>query len=393
MSVQPHSESTDTCSFLDRREVSRWLMLVFIMLTGQFIAAAEWLTMDLPRGIRLLFTAVLGGDSSRYLDGPIGDETFPYASYIAITQLITATGATPLGVVMFQMLVSVVAGRCLLALGTQFYTPFSGWFAASWFLLYFQIAQWTRYILTESLFFSISIIIMWLVLHQYRRYWMKWMLLLPLLLLMTFMRPNGLMLVGSLATFLLLKKFGTALSLIAISVLWPVIIGIQRTVPLFTSHNDSQIFDRFVGGEVFWNQTEFQRSMPAPAEPILSLGDFTLYLLNHPFDSLTLVLSRIGWELIQVRAWNADYYNLVLIASMFVFYALATLGWYKKRGTSLNLFVWSVTVPSVVLIGFTWAIYEARFAWWFLVTWIPWVGIGADLVRQKLIERNRVRQN
>jgi len=366
-----------------RVEISRWLILLALMLLGQVIVAAEWSSMDLIRGVRLLMSPQLGGDSGRYLEGEIEVGTFPYASYIAITQFIRGTGATTVGVVFLQMLVSVGAARCLLALGEQFGSRFSGWFAAAWYLLFFQIAQWTRYILTESLFFSLTIIIMWLVLHHVLKNPRAWLLAIPLLILVAFTRPNGILLAGSVATFFLFHRIRTRLAYLTVAGLWLVLIGLQQTAPWFRSHGDAQLFDRFMQGEVFWNQTDFQRSMPAPSQPIRSVGDFGLYLLSNPLDSMLLVASRVGWELIQVRTWYADYYNILLVVSMSVFYALATLGWYQMRGSLLNLYVWSVTVPAVALIGVSWAIYEGRFAWWFLVTWLPWVGIGANFLRLK----------
>jgi len=65
---------------------------------------------------------------------------------------------------------------------------------------------------------------------------------------------------------------------------------------------------------------------------------------------------------------------------MIIFYVAAMVGWAKVRHSNLNLFVWCLTIPSIVLIGATWAIYEGRFAWWFLVAWMPWVGIGLKTI-------------
>ena len=367
-----------------RAEVGRWLILAALMLVGQVVAAAEWSTMDLLRGVTELTTPVLGGDSGRYLDGPIGEGTVPYASYIVLTQAITGPGATATGVVALQMLTAVIAARCLLDLGEQAASRFSGWFAAGWFLLFFQIAQWTRYILTESLFFSFTLILMWLMLRQALPAALRWGLVASLLIVITFMRPNGVIMIGAVGTFLLVDRFRSKIVPLAIGALWILLVLVQRTIPWFRSHNDDQLFERFVRGEVFWNQVEFQRTMPLASERLESIGDFAVYVLGNPVDSFLLVSSRVGWELIQVRAWYADYYNVVLIISMVAFYALAAFGWYHLKGSSLNRFVWSVTVPYMLLIGFTWAIYEGRFAWWFLITWLPWVGIGADILRRKL---------
>ena len=367
-----------------RAEVGRWLILATLLLVGQVVAGAEWPSLDLLVGVRELTTPVLGGDSGRYLYGPIQEGTVPYASYIVLTQAITGVGATPTGVVALQMLTAVIAARCLLDLGEQAASRLSGWFAAGWFLLFFQIAQWTRHILTESLFFSVTLILMWLMLRHGLPAALRWGLVASLLIVITFLRPNGVIMIGAVGTFLLVDRLRWKIAPLAVGVLWIFLVLVQRTIPWFRSHNDDQLFERFVRGEVFWNQVEFQRTMPLASERLESIGDFAVYVLGNPVDSFLLVSSRVGWELIQVRAWYADYYNVVLIISMVAFYALAAFGWYHLKGSSLNRFVWSVTVPYMLLIGFTWAIYEGRFAWWFLITWLPWVGIGADVLRRKL---------
>ena len=382
LGIQPQNEIRSGT----RREVFRWLLLIVLLVIGQVISAPGWSTLDLRRRVTQIFTPVLGGDSGRYLEGSIGENS-AYGSYVAINQLITGIGATATGVILLQMLMAVIAARCLLDLGERFAGRRSGWFAAGWFLLLFQIAQWTRYILTESLFFSLTVIVMWAVLRPWSSVARQAFLLIPMLFVATFTRPNGIVLAGSVATFFVLDRLKSRTKIIWVAGLWVAVVTIQRAVPWFTSHNDGQIFDRFVQGEVFWNQTEFQRTMPPPHGPVRTAWEFLIYVIQNPLESFALSVSRVGWELIQVRAWYADYYNAAIVVAMSVFYVLATLGWHRMRGSSLNRFVWSVTVPASLLIGLTWAIYEGRFAWWFLVVWIPWVGIGADLMRSRLKAR------
>ena len=54
----------------------------------------------------------------------------------------------------------------------------------------------------------------------------------------------------------------------------------------------------------------------------------------------------------------------------------------------LTLVTISITLPFMTLIAVTWAVWEGRFGWWFLVLWTVWAGIGTShliqLVKQRL---------
>ena len=366
-------------------ELLRWTALVVLLLMGQLLVLAALANGEVLGSANLLFTPVLGGDSGRYLSGSLVPETFTYASYIVTAQGLSEVGLgiTQEGdgaalVVVFQMIVALSAARCLVAIGRQLGATAGGWVAASWFLVFFQIAQWTRYVLTESLFYSMTVITMWVTLHRFNREWQRFAALVPLLLFVNFLRPNGFVLIGAVAVFLIIVRLRRVFAIGLVGIVWLVLAVAQAIGPFTESPASSQTPSRFVQGEVFWNQSDFQRSMPPSDGLVDSFGELALYALRNPVDSMLLGASRIGWELIQVRPWYADYYNAALIVTMVLFYALSLVGWYKLRGSQLNLFIWSVTVPSILIIAATWAIYEGRFAWWFLVTWLPWVGVGTD---------------
>jgi glucose dehydrogenase len=58
------------------------------------------------------------------------------------------------------------------------------------------------------------------------------------------------------------------------------------------------------------------------------------------------------------------------------FYILAAIGAWKSRNSTLTLVVAGITIPFMGLIALTWAIWEGRFGWWFLVLWTMWAGVG-----------------
>ena len=90
------------------------------------------------------------------------------------------------------------------------------------------------------------------------------------------------------------------------------------------------------------------------------------------------MVSRIGWELIQVRPWYSLRLNAFIAVAMAPFYLLALRGALISCGSRLFWAVVVLSLPSIAVIAATWAIHEGRFGWWFLVAWIPWVAIGCQ---------------
>jgi ABC-type proline/glycine betaine transport system permease subunit len=91
---------------------------------------------------------------------------------------------------------------------------------------------------------------------------------------------------------------------------------------------------------------------------------------------------RVWWELKQVRPWYSRGLNAFTGVSMSSFYILAAIGAWKSRNSTLTLVVAGITIPFMGLIALTWAIWEGRFGWWFLVLWTAWAGIGAQRILQ-----------
>ena len=71
---------------------------------------------------------------------------------------------------------------------------------------------------------------------------------------------------------------------------------------------------------------------------------------------------------------------------MIFFYIFSLRGAWIIRKSKLIFAITLITIPSLIIIGFTWSIYEGRFGWWFLVSWIPLVAIGTQ--NKKLIFKN-----
>lgn len=353
------------------REIGNWILIILIFFAGQLFVS---LFLSLP------WSPAVGGDSARYLDGTLEQGTVPYAGYIAVVWVVGLIGSPSSMIVVVQGILSVVAARGLLAVGTQMSSTVAGWIAVGWFLLFIELAQWTRYILTESMFFSVSALLVYFAVRPFKNEKFRVITLFGIGVLGSTLRPNGFILIGAVLTFVLIKYQPLFRTIAGIFLGWALLVISHVSVPLLRTHDSGSFEMRFLKGEVFWNQSDFQREMPTSNFQIDNMSDLFAYILGHPIDSLALFLSRVGWEMIQFRPWYTDHRNLYIILFMFIFYSSAIVGWMKMRGSDLNILVWSLTIPSILLIGMTWAIYDGRFAWWFLVAWIPWVAIGLEQV-------------
>ena len=133
-------------------------------------------------------------------------------------------------------------------------------------------------------------------------------------------------------------------------------------------------------GTVVHGVPETAIAMPEPATDDPSNAAFVRYALEHPIAVAQLGATRIWWEMKQVRPWYSDQLNTFLTITMTGFYVLAAIGMGSARRTSLNLALMIISLPFAAVIAATWAIWEGRFGWWFLVLWTVWAGIGAQVL-------------
>ncbi|HCV36963.1 MAG TPA: hypothetical protein DF783_08545, partial [Acidimicrobiaceae bacterium] len=254
-------------------------------------------------------------------------------------------------------------------------------------LLHPLINQWTRYVLTETLFFSGVVLTAYCLARAVDIERWSWG---PLWLVagLTFsIRPNGIVLLGAVITVLALSqraRLPRRLTIVAAT--WATILLLAVVSPSLSAvHGDfgSETWK----GTVVHGVPETSITMPEPSNFDNSNRALVGYALSNPADISRLAATRVWWEMKQVRPWYSSDLNLFLTVSMTSLYSLAALGAWSARKTRLNLIILGISVPFGAVIASTWAIWEGRFGWWFLVLWTVWAGIGVNRLLHPILDR------
>ena len=307
-----------------------------------------------------------------------------YVGYVLLLRVGAMVGSAAWFAIVVQSAVVLLAGRALLSLGRRVRGELAGWAAAFIYLFHPLVAQWTRYVLTESLFYAGVILSTWCLVEAIDRRGLYWAPVWMVPVATASLRPNGVVLLGSAATLIMISRapswYSRILSVLAV---WLCVALVVLTVPLFGSGGggDQNGFGpRAWGGEVVWGVSEVAMDMPEPKNYDPSNRAYLSYAVDHPVDVARLAANRVWWELKQVRPWYSVELNLFIGVTMTLTYALSVLGAWVTRRSVFSLVAIVVTLPFVGTIGATWAIWEGRFGWWFLVVWTVWAGVGVQLV-------------
>jgi hypothetical protein len=335
----------------------RCILLGLLLVVGQLLVT--WV-------IGLPSAPVLSPDSGFYLDGAarfpqLIPKQRPYLGIILYLRVCSLLGPAPWVALIGNASALWLASLALWQIAARWAGDKAGWVAAAILLLNPLTAQWTRYLLTEPLFFSA--VIGWLWLALFRPGWV----FLAFSAAVSTLRPNAFTLVAAALTWCLvlnLRRRRRALLLIGFG--WLALIASLVLVAPLVSPVAHKVPQMLASGTVIHSHPEVELPM------------------DHGFLSvLRLLLTRLGWELGQWRPWYSLRMNVFIAVFMTAFYVLALRGAWLTRSTRLFWAVLLISLPSMAVIMATWAIHEARFGWWFLVAWIPWVAIGCQ-------QRNRL---
>ena len=367
------------------RRTSDITCVVLLFLAGQLITGALF----------SLRGPVLSPDSGYYLGLAPG---FPeslsgpfwgYVGYIGLLRLGLLVGSQPWPAVIAQSVGVTLAALAMLSLGRRYSGELAGWLAASFYLLHPLINQWTRYVLTESLFYAGIILTVWFLSRSIDNNAPFSPYLWLVAVATASLRPNGILLLGAVASALVLARHHSAsLRVLVITGVWSCIFVLALFSPSLRASHDGYAFATSAWkGVVVQGVPETSVSMPAPASTDTSNAALVGYAAEHPVDMARLGLTRVWWEMKQVRPWYSRSLNAFTAISMSGLYAFSAIGAWVNRRSSLVIIVACVTAPFAAVIAATWAIWEGRFGWWFLVLWIIVAGTGFQSVLQWVTRR------
>ena len=368
---------------------SDYFFILIILCTGQ-IATAQ--LFSLP------FGPIEGGDSYLSLADKfpnLSAAEWSYGGYVSILYLGSLLGSSEWFTFFLQMTVVFAASKALLTIGRQFDGEMVGWLAATIYLCHPMVAQWSRYLLTDSLFYAFIVLSTSELLRIIRKDSVSYKKIFFYLLVVITLRPNGIVFVATVVVIALIftvltkRKKSLLVSFVAI-----LFLLISLFSPTLNSGNELNNFGpQAWNGVVVHGVEEEKIDMPQPESFDTSNKAFLVYISKHPLPMLELGTRRVWWELKQVRPWYSKNLNYFLKISMTFFYITSAIGFWVSRKELTTKAITGITIPFVILIGATWAIWEGRFAWWFLSLWTLWSAKGSKILITGFPRFNLVKKN
>lgn len=368
-------------------EINKFAAFLLLFTLGQIAVSSLFSlnTFVISRGDSLFYLAA----SKRISDLTSFEQL--YSGYIYLLHVSQFLSESGLLMVLIQSLFVLLAGYALFSITEELGGPKAAWFSVTFYFLLPMLTQWTRYILTESIFYSL--IIIGLRLATLRVDYQKTLLIVPVIVLIIFLRPNGILIACALATILVVTKFRSILfrTLLVVSI-WS--LGFIFGLTLLSSNHvgqetvQSSVFEKTLGGDVVFGVAETRHKMPQPLNSDRSNGAFVKYILENPGENLQLGVLRLFWELKQVRPWYSTSLNIFISFVMLSFYSFCLIGLTRVRSKVIVRAAVILSLPSALLIAGTWAIWEGRFAWWILICWIPFFGVGISFISSLIFRKS-----
>lgn len=327
---------------------------------------------------------LLSPDSQRYLAAAqelshLRVEDASTLGYVLVLALGDLLGSAARFALVVQALALVAAGAAMITIGRLYHRPLTGWFAAATLLMNPLLAQWSRFVLTEPLFYAGLVGTLAAMLTAYSRTEPGWAPLWVIALATATIRPNAIVVPAAVATFVLVWR-RPRWWVLAVAGVWCVIGVIGIFSPTHASGGGgaaNTLAARTYAGEVIWGLPELRLDMPASEDTTDVRGEaFVSYAADHPLPVVGLGLRRTAWELVQIRPHYPASVNVLVGLGMFAFYLFALVGRQRLAATEIDGAVACLALPLLGTIFLTWATPEGRFGWAVLLLLIPWVAAG-----------------
>jgi len=331
--------------------------------------------------------ALLAADSNLYLSRSVSLSdiiSMPWTrwAYLGVLHAGHVLGDAATFAVLVNVFAVTAAGALLHHLGRRTAGEVAGWIAASVLLLNPMTSQWVRFVLTESLMYTLVIVMLWSSwrLATGRGSGSTWSLLLLAGTLATFLRPNGLLLLGSAVTLAILSAVTIRWRPILLITTWiGVVLGLGAALTVTGQPAEDSFAGQLYAGVVV-EGTEHVRVVIAMPEPtdVTDRSELAAirFGLEHPVATGRLVVARILVESGQVRRHYPLVVNVAFGTATLVLFVSAALGWQHPGALHLRRPIIVLALPLIALVGLTFAVPEGRYGWSYLVLLAPLAGLG-----------------
>lgn len=320
-----------------------------------------------------LFGIGYGGDTGRYLgaaDGflhgelPAGKSVF----YLGYDLFVTVFMATPLGeagIISGQLAVSALAALCMYKLGTHLYSARAGYLAALLYIGFLKLHPWNVYVLTDSLFISLTIISTYVLLTA--KTMPHYTVAGGLIFFTTITRPDGIAVLLAALAYSLYALYARrqyrALGAVTLIVLTTLPLSWYAVGKIITNED---LLYHYELGAVIWSYEPLYQSMPGelPASAENSnnpLNALIAFVWEKPVFFVSLAVTKLWYEIIHVRPFHAPLHNFLILATVIPLYVLAFLGLRQPVATNVKLYLLAVLAFKAGIVAFTFADWTGRF--------------------------------
>lgn len=312
-----------------------------------WLATQAWLLLYGARGNLISQSSIVrhGNDSLRYLEAAgllmqgklMLGKVRGFLGYDLFVTFFLWSGLGEVGMVLAQSLLTLAAAYCLYRIGLRLYDRRVGLLAAFAYVLYPELHLWDFYILSESLFVSMVIISLFLVLEA--RGWWRTALACLVVGYTSTIRPNGFILMlsaGVFFTYLMWRRrrfYVLAGAACALVLVLPLAVEVlsgfwARYAPV--SH--------LAKGVVVASYKESHLVMPGLLPPGLGetqglLYRYLLFIAYKPLFFLQLVFWRLWYMFLAVRPYYSATHNYILLMTLVPTYLLAAWGGLHRVNT------------------------------------------------------------
>ncbi len=304
-----------------------------------------------------------------------------YSGYIVPLAILLKAGIEVEWMILFQVLLSFISlilfYEILLKLKVSVVLAFLfTLFLASWYEIY----SWNYFILTESLFISLNIILFYTILHFKHPLFENILLIILLLIWITWLRPNGFISLLAVAGYILWNGWSEFIpkrtSIILSGTAAVLVLLILLRIP-----ENYEFINQYATGEVVYRASSVKdrfsvSSVILDVPPTLNLSSHTNKILGlihfiwqNPMFFFSLFFSKIFYFLTHVKPYYSSGHNIWILATLLPAYIFAIIGFVKA------IIRTSVIVLNTVLIGFAIEDWDGRF----LMPVLPFVFILAAL--------------
>jgi hypothetical protein len=350
------------------------MLLSLLRLYHRYLLGFLWICIQAllfyQHGVKIVF------DSHRYLhhanemafhNNLIQDRNILYLGYTAVLALFFKLGFTVKGFIFFQIVASGIAAISLYKLA-DFISK--NWLVAFLAVLFYiawpDVQAWNFYIHTEALFTS-GLLIYTNFLFRNRAA-KRYLLLLPLLIWLLFLRPNGI--IVGIATFIyllaVLREYSSRLFKRAVVLLSLILLAVTPFIVNTLLHGIISLPATYKGGSLFGGHTFMALKSatplydPLPSDP--AWKQLALFIWYNPIYFSKLFILKFIVFFAQIKPYYSLFHNATIILFIYPIYILAGKALVRSViNTPQRLFFLTLIFVQAAISAFTLPDWDNRF--------------------------------